>query len=117
MNQDKHCCFCINGYRVDKTMCGCTCHTKINAILTRISALEVTLACSEQLELRINKLEEAQSAMLTMPNVVWRKYHQTPHKCPVCDGRTHCTRPNHQDGGEINFKCLSCEGAGIVWSP
>lgn len=41
-------------------------------------------------------------------------YPKMPHKCPICDGKTYCIKPNFQDGGEIKFDCKSCD-KGIVW--
>jgi len=61
--------------------------------------------------LRVDKLEEMQSAMLTMPNVVWTKYHKTPYKCPVCEG----TRLCYSKDSDLSWQCESCEGKGIVW--
>ena len=65
----------------------------------------------KSIETLVEKIEDMQIAMTTMPNVVWAKYQKTPHKCPVCDGQGKLWPI-----GTIGYdRCDPCEGKGIVW--
>jgi hypothetical protein len=63
-----------------------------------------------ELQSRIKELEEMQKSMISMPNMVWAKYHKTPYKCPVCDGYAGTVL-----NGVIDEHCHACEGKGILW--
>lgn len=69
---------------------------------------------------KIEKLEDMQSAMLTMPNVVWTKYRKSPHRCPVCNGFASPSISEHTAPGprahyRETDRCHSCEGKGFIW--
>ncbi|HWY33269.1 MAG TPA: hypothetical protein VNX68_01405 [Nitrosopumilaceae archaeon] len=88
------------------SVCVCRLENEPNSISGQLEGL------SEHIE----KLHEMQNAMLTMPNVVWQKYHKTPYKCPLCDGKgtrkLEFGEPSWPLG--ITPNCKSCEGKGIV---
>lgn len=51
--------------------------------------------------------------------------HPQPFKCPVCDGSGLVSRPPWiagdiftwtLDSANINFKCKTCNGTGVIWS-
>jgi hypothetical protein len=64
----------------------------------------------DELDILINVLKKSYN------NLCATSLRKDPFKCPSCDGIGKRIKPNFQDGGDINFECVSCKGTGIIWN-
>ena len=97
--------------------------TKIVSHNESLKILDERLKKLEQLNkpfVNYDDIQEIHRILKEHYKLIFHRKDKKPHKCPVCEGRMFHTIAHSYYGKLTNdelkeFKCLTCEGKGIVW--